>query len=244
MFRARKHQNHGSVKTPGCALGNKGRDRGAQIPGGRTATACREGSRPSEPPRYLHGPDGEQQVQPPPPHHERQQHGGSGQRQAGELVPDIELPQAAPGVLRDPLPRSGQSGAPAPSGRAPLTPRGPRAGTGPRAQLLLPLRRHRRQRQRLRPARPLRNVAVLCGCCRITSTEHRSVLLLEMLEDSLLCSQMTLKYFYLENYFGELLEFTQENNSSQGDRKVNSTGCCSHSLRSLSVLLPSLSFPP
>lgn len=108
MFRARKHQNHGSVKTPGCALGNKGRDRGAQIPGGRTATACREGSRPSEPPRYLHGPDGEQQVQPPPPHHERQQHGGSGQRQAGELVPDIELPQAAPGVLRDPLPRSGE----------------------------------------------------------------------------------------------------------------------------------------
>lgn len=48
----------------------------------------------------------------------------------------------------------------------------------------------------------------------------------------------------LENYFGEILEFTQEDNTSQGDREVSSAGWCSHSLRSLSVLLPSLSFPP
>lgn len=85
-------------------------------------------------------------------------------------------------------------------------------------------------------------------CCVAAAGSHpqsiRSVLLLEMLEGSLLCSQMTLKYFYLENYFGELLEFTQENNTSQGDRKVDSAGCCRHSLRSLSMLLPSLSFPP
>lgn len=93
-------------------------------------------------------------MQPVPPHHQRQQHGGSGQRQAGELVPDIELPQAAPGLLHDPLPRSGQSGAPAPSGHAPLPRRGSRAeaaGTG--ARLLVPLRRHLRHCRRLRPAR-------------------------------------------------------------------------------------------
>lgn len=112
--------------------------------------ASRERSRPSDRPPYLHGPDGEQQVQPPPPHHQRQQHGGSGQRQAAELVPDIELPQAAPGLLHEPLPRSGQSGAPAPSGRGP----GAGIGTGTGARLPLPLRRHRRHRRRLRPARP------------------------------------------------------------------------------------------
>lgn len=61
---------------------------------------------------YLHRPDGEQQVQLALPHHQRQEDGGFGQRQAGKLVSDIEVPHAAPGLLFHAASRSEQKAAP------------------------------------------------------------------------------------------------------------------------------------
>lgn len=79
---------------------------------------------------------------------------------------------------------------------------------------------------------------------RFLSMEHRSTLMLEMLEEGLVCSQMTLKFFLLKIILESYLYLPRRiTAASQGDREISKTGWCSHSLRWLSVLLPSLTFP-
>lgn len=80
------------------------------VPPPREPGSAHGGPRP--PLTHLHRPERQQQVQLPLPHHQRQEDGGFGQRQVGESVSDIELPQAEPGFLFYALSRSKQRGAP------------------------------------------------------------------------------------------------------------------------------------